>query len=108
MKKFRNEWDRIDLRQLYLKAVNKSIAFRDGKKNNGYPAFTRYPLFRCPTLPDRCSFRNFGLNLFYEHLSNGWHFFLLCIDEKDAEFSASRKERDVCRGNLGRVSPAFQ
>ena len=25
--------------------------------------------FRCPTLPDRCSFRNFGLNLFYEHLS---------------------------------------
>ena len=30
--KSRNGWDRIDLRQLYLKAVNKSIAFRDGKK----------------------------------------------------------------------------
>ena len=25
--------------------------------------------FCFPTLPDRCSFRNFGLNLFYEHLS---------------------------------------
>ena len=35
MKKSRNEWDRIDLRQLYLKAVNKSIAFRDGKKITG-------------------------------------------------------------------------
>ena len=33
---------------------------------------------------------------------------MTCIDEKDAEFSAIRKERDVCRGNLGRVSPAFQ
>ena len=32
LKKSRNGWDRIDLRQLYLKAVNKSIAFRDGKK----------------------------------------------------------------------------
>jgi hypothetical protein len=35
MKKSRNGWDRIDLRQLYLKAVNKSIAFRDGKKITG-------------------------------------------------------------------------
>ena len=33
--KSRNGWDRIDLRQLYLKAVNKSIAFRDGKKITG-------------------------------------------------------------------------
>mgnify|MGYP000876828602 CR=1 FL=1 len=31
-KKSRNGWDKIDLRQLYLKAVNKSIAFRGGKK----------------------------------------------------------------------------
>ena len=35
LKKSRNGWDRIDLRQLYLKAVNKSIAFRDGKKITG-------------------------------------------------------------------------
>lgn len=33
---------------------------------------------------------------------------LTCIDEKDAEFSVARKERDVCKGNLSRVSPAFQ
>jgi hypothetical protein len=33
--KSRNEWDRIDLRQLYLKAVNKSIASCDGKKITG-------------------------------------------------------------------------
>ena len=35
LRKSRNGWDRIDLRQLYLKAVNKSIAFRDGKKITG-------------------------------------------------------------------------
>ena len=27
------------------------------------------PVISLPTLPDRCSFRNFGLNLFYEHPS---------------------------------------
>ena len=49
-------------------AVNKSIAFRDGKKITGIRLSpdTRYFV---PTLPDRCSFRNFGLNLFCEHLS---------------------------------------
>jgi hypothetical protein len=35
LKKSWNGWDRIDLRQLYLKAVNKSIAFRNGKKIAG-------------------------------------------------------------------------
>ena len=29
------------------------------------------PVIPLPTLPDRCSFRNFGLNLFYEHPSKG-------------------------------------
>ena len=31
-------------------------------------------------------------------------FLLICIDEKDAEFPAARKERDVCRENLSRVN----
>ena len=29
------------------------------------------PVISFPILPDRCSFRNFGLNLFYEHPSKG-------------------------------------
>ena len=29
------------------------------------------PVIPLPILPDRCSFRNFGLNLFYEHPSKG-------------------------------------
>ena len=29
------------------------------------------PVIPLPIPPDRCSFRNFGLNLFYEHLSIG-------------------------------------
>jgi len=32
---------------------------------------------------------------------------VLCVDKKDATFPVVRKERDVCRGNLSRVSPAF-
>ena len=27
-----------------------------------------------------------------------------CVDEIDAKFSVTRKERDVCRGNLSRVN----
>ena len=33
------------------------------------------PVISFPILPDRCSFRNFGLNLFCEHLSKAWVFF---------------------------------
>ena len=42
-----------------------------------------------------------------KHHPDGWCFFLLCVDKKDATFPVVRKERDVCRGNLSRVSPAF-
>ena len=48
---------------LYSKPVNKSIAFTHGQKNNGYSAFTEYPLSRLPTPSDRCHNRNF-LNYF--------------------------------------------
>ena len=33
--------------------------------------FHQIPVISLPTLPDRCSFRNFVLNLFYEHPSKG-------------------------------------
>ena len=53
LKKTWNGWDRIDLRQLYLKAVNKSIAFRDGKKITGIRLSpnTRYLVYQ-PRLTD--------------------------------------------------------
>ena len=50
---------------LYSKPVNKSIAFHYGQKNNGYSAFTEYPLSRLPTPSDRCHNRNF------------WNYFLM-------------------------------
>ena len=39
--------------------MNKSIASTHGQKNNGYSAFTEYPLSRLPTPSDRCHNRNF-------------------------------------------------
>lgn len=50
---------------LYSKPVNKSIAFHYGQKNNGYSAFTEYPLSRLPTPSDRC------------HNHNFWNYFLM-------------------------------
>ena len=50
---------------LYSKPVNKSIAFTHGQKNNGYSAFTEYPLSRLPTPSDRC------------HSPNFWNYFLM-------------------------------
>ena len=46
-----------------MKNVNKSIASSHGQKNNGYSAFTEYPLSHLPTPSDRCHNRNF-LNYF--------------------------------------------
>ena len=46
--------------KLYTKNVNKSIASTHRQKNNGYSAFTEYPLSRLPTPSDRCHNRNFS------------------------------------------------
>ena len=45
--------------------MNKSIASTHRQKNNGYSAFTEYPLSRLPTPSDRCHNRNF------------WNYFLM-------------------------------
>ena len=56
---------RVSNSGIYSKPVNKSIAFTHGQKNNGYSAFTEYPLSRLPTPSDRCHSRNF------------WNYFLM-------------------------------
>ena len=45
--------------------MNKSIASTHRQKNNGYSAFTEYPLSRLPTPSDKCHNRNF------------WNYFLM-------------------------------
>ena len=42
----------------------------DGAAGGFVSGSHQIPVISLPIPPDRCSFRNFGLNLFYEHLSN--------------------------------------
>ena len=66
--------------------MNKSIASTHGQKNNGYSAFTEYPLSRLPTPSDRCHNRNF------------WNYFLMSTrPSRDAVLRIIADERMVVK-----------
>ena len=109
--KSRNGWDRIDLRQLYLKAVNKSIAFSGGKKITG---IRLSPDTRCfvPTMPDRCHNCNFFDYFLMSTrvtcsgyiIMNG---FVPLYDLKDVELEVVRLRNVPEYGVVGRLLAGF-